>query len=192
MFFRKSQIEPLPTMMTAVKMGDRLLQMGLDEPRTAISLAGKVGLSGTAAHVVNDEAQGGRLRVAATKGGVLVDVRVVKTLRSLPYDDDAFDLVVMHSVKGLIAGMAPYTRVRSVEECLRVLRVGGRMLVIEAEPRGGLGSLIRPYPVDGHYVATGETVGALKAEGFRPVRILADREGLRFVEGHKPFPQPEG
>lgn len=191
MFFRKSQIEPLPITMTAVKMGERLLQVGLDEAATAVALAGKVGLSGTAAHVVNDEALGARIRTAAQKAGVLVDVRVVSTYRSLPYDDDAFDLVVMHSVKGLIAGMAPYTRVRSVEECLRVLRVGGRMLVIEAEPRGGLAGLIRPYPVDGHYSATGETVGALKAEGFRPVRVLADREGLRFVEGHKPAPQPQ-
>lgn len=191
MFFRKSSIEPLPITMTAVKMGDRMLQVGLDEAGTAIALAGKVGLSGTAAHVVNDEAQGAKIRAAAQKAGVLVDVKVVQTLRSLPYEDDSFDLVVMHAVKGLIAGMAPYTRIRSVEECLRVLRVGGRMLVIEAEPRGGLGSLLRPYPVDGHYAATGETVGALKNGGFRPVRILADRDGFRFVEGGKPVPQPQ-
>ena len=62
MFFRKSSIEPLPITMTAVKMGDRMLQIGLDEAGTAIALAGKVGLSGTAAHVVNDEAQGARIR----------------------------------------------------------------------------------------------------------------------------------
>ena len=190
MFFRKSKVDPLPITMTAVKMGERLLQVGLDEASTATALAAKVGLSGTAAHVVNDEALGARVRTAAEKAGVLVDVRVVSTYRSLPFEDEAFDLVVLHAVKGLIAGMAPYTRVRSVEECLRVLRVGGRMLVIEAEPRGGLGSLIRPYPVDGHYLATGETIGAFKAEGFRPVRILADREGFRFIEGHKPAPQP--
>lgn len=191
MFFRKSSSEPLPVTMTAVKMGDRLLQVGLDDTATAMALAAKVGMSGTAVHVVNDEAQGAKIRAAAQKAGILVDVRVVTTLRSLPLDDDAFDLVVMHAYKGLIAGMAPYTRIRSVEECLRVLRVGGRMMVIEAEPRGGIASLIRPYPVDGHYSATGETVGALKSGGFRPVRVLADRDGYRFVEGGKPAPQPQ-
>lgn len=191
MFFRKSTLEALPITMTAVKMGDRLLQVGLDDAATATAIAGKVGLSGSATHVVNDEGQAAKIRASAQKAGILVEVRVVSTLRSLPFDDDGFDLVVMHAVKGLIAGMAPYTRIRSVEECLRVLRVGGRMMVIEAEPRGGLGSLIRPYPVDGHYAATGETVGALKSGGFRPVRILADRDGYRFVEGSKPTPQPQ-
>ena len=191
MFFRKSSSEPLSVTMTAVKMGDRLLMVGLDDTGTAMAIAAKVGMSGSAVHVVNDEAQGARIRAAAEKAGILVDVRVVTTLRSLPLEDDGFDLVVMHSYKGLIAGMAPYTRIRSVEECLRVLRVGGRMMVIEAEPRGGLASMIRPYPVDGHYSATGETIGALKSGGFRPVRILADRDGYRFVEGGKPAPQPQ-
>ena len=129
MFFRKSKADPLPITMTAVKMGERLLQVGLDEPSPATALAAKVGLSGTAAHVVNDEALGARIRTAAEKAGVLVDVRVVSTYRSLPFDDDAFDLVVMHSVKGLIAGMAPYTRVRSVEECLRVADEAGAPIV---------------------------------------------------------------
>ena len=47
MFFRKSKVDPLPITMTAVKMGDRLLQVGLDESSTATALAARVGLSGT-------------------------------------------------------------------------------------------------------------------------------------------------
>jgi hypothetical protein len=34
-------------------------------------------------------------------------------------------------------------------------------------------------------------MGALKMEGFRPVRILADREGYRFTEGLKTTPPAE-
>ena len=115
-------------------------------------------------------------------------MRVVGTLRSMPFDDDAFDVAVVHSMKGLIAGMAPYTRVRCLEEVFRVLRSGGRAIVVEPEPRGGLGGLFHAYPVDSHYAATGETIGALRAEGFKPARLLADREGFRFVEGLKPQP----
>ncbi len=183
--FRKLDAVPLPITMTGIRMGERLLQIGVDSASLCAALAAKIGLSGTAAHVVTNEADATRLKKAAEKAGALVDVRVVTTLRSMPFDDDAFDLVVMHSMNGLIAGMAPYTRVRCLEEAHRVLRAGGRMMVIEAEPRGGLGGLIRPYPVDSHYSSTGESVGALKAEGFKPVRIIGDREGYRFVEGLK-------
>jgi len=184
---RKSpKADPLTVTMSGVRMGERLLQVGVDSAAMAIALVAKVGLSGTSAHVVASEEDAARLNAAAARAGALVDVRVVNTLRSMPFDDDSFDVVVIHSVKGLLGRMAPYTRVRCLEECHRVLRAGGRAVVIEAEPRGGLLGIVRPYPVDGHYAATGETVGALKAEGFKPVRILADREGFRFVEGLRP------
>lgn len=185
MFVRKSRIEPLPLTMTGVRAGERLLQIGIDGASLNGALAAKIGLNGTAAQVVTTEADAARARDAAAKAGALVEVRVVSTLRSLPFDDEAFDLIVFHSMHGLIARMAPYTRVRCLEEAHRVLRTGGRAVVIEPEPRGGLGGLFRQYPVDSHYAATGETLGALKAEGFKPVRILADREGYRFVEGLK-------
>lgn len=185
MFFRKTQVEPLPITMTGVRMGERLLQVGIDSAALSGALASKVGLSGTAAHVVTNEADAERVRKAAAKAGALADVRQIATLRSLPFDDESFDLIVLNSMHGLLAGMAPYTRVRCLEEAHRVLRAGGRLIVIEPEPRGGLGGLFRPYPVDSHYGSTGEAVGALKAEGFKPVRIIGDREGYRFVEGLK-------
>ena len=185
MFFRKSNIEALPITMTGVRMGERLLQIGIDSAHVTGALAAKVGLSGGAALVVTNEKDAARGREAAAKVGALLDVRVVTPLRSLPFDDESYDLIVFHSMNGLLAGMAPYTRVRCLEECHRVLRKGGRLIVFEPEPRGGLGGLFRPHDVDAHYVAGGEAVGALKAEGFKPVRILADREGYRFIEGLK-------
>jgi hypothetical protein len=39
---------------------------------------------------------------------------------------------------------------------------------------------------DPEYVAGGGTVAALQAAGFKPVRLLADREGYSFTEGMKP------
>jgi len=188
MFFRKPQLDPLPLTMIGLKAGERLLQIGVDQASLTAQLAGKVGMNGTAAHVTNNEDDATRIRKAAEKAGVLVDLRTVHTLRSMPWDDEAFDVAVLHSLKGLLQGMAPYTRVRCLEELHRVLRIGGRLLVIEPEPRGGFGGVFRSFPVDGHYAATGETLGALRSEGFRPVRVLADREGFRFVEGLKPQP----
>lgn len=191
MFFRKPQLDPLPLTMIGLKAGERLLQIGLDQASLTAQLAAKVGMNGTAVHVTNNEDDATRIRHAAAKAGVLLDLRVVHTLRSIPFDDEAFDVAVIHSMKGLLQGMAPYTRVRCLEEIHRVLRIGGRLLVVEPEPRGGFGGVFRSFPVDGHYAATGETIGALRSEGFKPVRVIADREGYRFVEGLKPQPPAE-
>jgi hypothetical protein len=48
MFLRKTRIEPLPVTMSAVRMGERVLQIGVDDPAVASAIAGKAGLSGNA------------------------------------------------------------------------------------------------------------------------------------------------
>jgi ubiquinone/menaquinone biosynthesis C-methylase UbiE len=183
--FKKLAGEPLPLTMAGVRAGERLLQLGIDSAKLIAMLAAKVGMNGTAAHVVTNESDAARVRDAAAQEGVLIDVKMTGTLRSIPFEDESFDLVVIHSMSGLVAGMAPYTRVRCLEEVHRVLRPGGRVLVIEPEPRGGLAGIFRSHAVDGHYLASGETAGSLKAEDFKAARVLADREGYRFVEGLK-------
>ena len=64
---------------------------------------------------------------------------------------------------------------------------GGRLVVIEAGPAdgGGLGGLLGRRRAD-PYVEAGGAVPALEAAGFRPVRVLGEREGYRFIEGLKP------
>jgi hypothetical protein len=65
-----------------------------------------------------------------------------------------------------------------------VLRPGGRVVAIEAGKRSGLGALLRPVPASQvSYDQTGGTVASLEQGGFAPVRILGDREGLKFTEG---------
>ena len=49
MFLRKSRLEPLPVTMSAVRMGERVLQVGIDDATIAAAIAAKVGLSGNAA-----------------------------------------------------------------------------------------------------------------------------------------------
>jgi hypothetical protein len=73
-------------------------------------------------------------------------------------------------------------RVFCVQETGRVLRSGGRCLVVEQAMRGGLGALFSRRQLDRLYAAGGARA-ALEAEGFAGVRILADRDGIRFTEG---------
>jgi hypothetical protein len=56
------------------------------------------------------------------------------------------------------------------------------LILIEAADRGGLLGLIGRQKANPHYLAAGGAEGTLRAEGFKAVRVLAEREGLRFVE----------
>jgi SAM-dependent methyltransferase len=172
--------------MCGVQRGERVLQVGVDDPTTLGLIAAKAGMSGTAACVVADEAAGRRARSGADKVGVLVEVAVAAPTAPLPHADAAFDVVVVHSVSGLLAGLGSTDRQALLGECGRVLRPGGRVVAIERGTREGLASLLKSTPAaQGAFDAEGGCVRALQAAGFSPVRALGDREGLRFSEGFK-------
>src|SRR4029434_1273177 len=116
MFLRKSRIEPLPVTMSAVRMGERVLQIGVDDPAVASAIAAKVGLSGHAAIAVTDDRDAARAHGAAANAGVLVDVKVT-SLAALPFDDDAFDLIIVHSARGLLSDLDENTRTAAMREC---------------------------------------------------------------------------
>ncbi len=183
--FRRLDIDPLAVSMAGVKLGERLLQIGIDDAALAGQLAAKTGLSGTAAHVVASDGEAVRVNRGAKKAGVLVDVRVGHLYR-LPFDDGAFDLVVIHSAGAQLASAAHDKRVAVLRDALRVLRPGGRLLAIEAGTPTGLRSMLRSTPgAQAAYDAAGGTAAALREAGFAAVRDLGDREGLKFAEGVK-------
>ena len=184
MFLRKSRIEPLPVTMSAVRMGERVLQIGVDDPALASAIAAKVGLSGNAAIAVTDDRDAARAHSAAANAGVLVDVKVTP-LAPMPFDNDAFDLVIVHSMRGLLSLLDSNARVETMSEWHRVVRHGGRVVTIEPGAVSGIKSLIQPRRVDDAYEGSGGVVAALEMVGFRPVRLLADREGYKFAEGIK-------
>ncbi len=171
--------------MAGLRLGDKVLQIGSGDPRLIAMLAAKVAISGQASALVPDDGSADRIRRAAQAGGVLVDVKVAP-LRTPPFAQGWFDVVV---IPELIGAMRPHERVGTLQGARQVLRVGGRCLVIEAAPRGGLGALFSGRALDPHYRSQGGAEPALRAEGFRPVRTLAERQGLLFTEGMKPDPQ---
>jgi ubiquinone/menaquinone biosynthesis C-methylase UbiE len=167
--------------MVGVRMGDRFLQIGCGDGRMFATLAAKVGLTGRAAAIDEAATAVERARKIVEREGVLADVSTGHYAQ-LPFDPESFDLVVLDDV---LAARRPEQRVAAVREALRVLRPGGRCMVVEPAPRGGLAGLLGPGGADPRYRATGGAETALAAEGFRATRTLAEREGLVFAEGIK-------
>lgn len=168
--------------MVGVKLGDRLLQIGCGDGGLLAALGSKVGLTGRACGVEPDANQAVRARATAEREGVLVEV-VVAPYGMLPYDDESFDVI---AVRDVIGALRPYERVRCLQDAYRVLRPGGRIIVIEAAERGGLGKFLTDRSADPSYANAGRASGALRAEGFAPVRVIAEREGFAFTEGTRP------
>jgi SAM-dependent methyltransferase len=185
MFLKKDDPYRLIVGMTGVKMGETFVQVGCAHGGRLAAVAGRVGLSGRAVVVAPDASSAARARKGAEDAGVLVEVEVALPTR-LPLADGAFDLAVVDDTAGLFGTMRPEDRVAAVRELARVLRQGGRVLVVGAVPRGGLGAVLSRTRHGPPFVASGDAIKSLEADGFRPVRTLAEREGLVFVEGIKP------
>jgi len=167
--------------MTGVKMGDRIVQVGCPDGDRLAAIASKVGLSGRAVAIVPDDRSAARVRKGAARAGVLVELDLAPPTR-LPPADAAFDLVVVDDTGGLLGTMGAEDCTLTVREALRVLRPGGRIMVIGSAPRTGLGALLSRTRGGPPF----DPKPSLQAGGCCAVRTLAEREGLVFVEGMKP------
>jgi SAM-dependent methyltransferase len=187
MFLRKSTVarEPLAIAMSGVRMGDRLLQIGVDDPAVLGALAAKVGMSGHAAIVALDERSAARARAGVADASALADVTVAAD-GALPFPAGSFDVVVIHGITGLLTAYGDEHRARLLSQVLHVTRNGGRVIVTEPGERTGFKAMLAPAPKrDERYDQGGGTVAAMEEAGFRPVRLLADRDGIRFTEALK-------
>src|ERR671931_406409 len=177
MFLKRSDPYALLVGMVGVKMGDRVVQIGCAHGGRLGAVAAKVGLSGRAVVVVPDETSASRARKGAANAGVLVEVEMGAPMH-LPVEDAAFDVAVVDDTGGVVGALRPEERIPSVRELVRVLRPGGRVILIGAAPRGGLGALLSRAQSGPPFAASGDAGKALQADGFKSVRTLAEREGL--------------
>jgi ubiquinone/menaquinone biosynthesis C-methylase UbiE len=171
--------------MTGVSLGDRLLYVGCTDASMLGAIGSKVGLSGRVCALVSDHDDAARAKRAAESAGFLLELET-GDLSRLPFEDAAFNLIVIDNQLGLLARMRPEHRVALVKECFRTLAPRGRVVIVERAPRGGLGALLSRSEgpaADPVYRASGGAVAALEAEGFRAARLLAERGGLSFFEG---------
>lgn len=185
MFLKRQDPFGLIVGMTGVKLGDRLLQVGCANGGRLGAIAGKVGLSGRAVAVVPDEGSANRAQKGAADAGALVEVEVGPPTK-LTFEADSFDLAVVDETAGLLGALENEDRAIAIRELLRILRPGGRAMLVGAAPRSGLTRLFGGGQTTSSFVMSGDANAVLESQGFKLVRTLAERDGLVFVEGVKP------
>jgi hypothetical protein len=172
--------EPLPVTMTGVRMGERVLQIGITDSALTGALAAKPGLSGHAAIVVAIDAAADRARRAGEEAGVLVDIQVT-ALDAFTHDGPPFDAVIVHAGDSGVIALSAEGRIAMLTRCWGALRAGGRVVTIENLPKSGLAGLLgRSAPLP-----TADWMEHARAAGFHLARVLGEGEGFRFVEGLK-------
>lgn len=174
----------LSVSMTGVKLGDRVVFVGVPDAARIAAIAAKVGLSGRAVALTSDDEAVARVHKAAADAGVLVDTEMGDATR-LPFRDGEFDIAVVDDTRAMLEQLSDTDRSTAVREVARILRPGGRLLLIGGAEPTGLSKLISKVPAS-PLVLSGRVNALLEQCGFGIVRTLAEREGLVFVEGLKP------
>jgi SAM-dependent methyltransferase len=180
-WFRPAALDPLSVSMAGAKLGDRVLVVGCSDPRLIAALAAKTGLSGRACAVDESSELATAAGRVALKEGTLVETSSTPPT-ALAFERGSFDLVVLRDV---LATRDRQSRQLIVREAGRVLRPGGRCMVIDTLGRGGMAALLGAHPPSPTDDGAGEAIEILKSQGFVAVRTLAERDGLRFVEAIK-------
>ena len=180
-FRRMRAMDPLQVAMTGIRMGEKYLQIFCSDVTLTRGLAAKAGLSGEAALLAADEPQAARARGAAAKEGVLIDLKVASP-GTLDWPDAAFDMIVVDNTGDSYSALADNARAVLLESARRVLRAGGRIELVERIGGGLFGGSSQPPEA---YAKAGGAEGTFRAAGFKPVRMLAEKDGYRFVEGLK-------
>jgi ubiquinone/menaquinone biosynthesis C-methylase UbiE len=185
-YLRKSELEPLAISMCGLKLGHRFLVIGTSDLELVARLAGKVGLTGRACLLDESGERTTAAAAAVEQQGALVE-SFTAPVTALPFEAGAFDAVVMRNA---LAAIEPPRRPTAMGEVFRVVRPGGRCIAIEDLPKTGIRALVRGRG-GGTPSAGAIAVQLLTTAGFRGVRLLAEREGIAFVEGVKAAGQPD-
>jgi len=169
--------EPLIAAMTAIRTGDRLLIIGCGAAKVIAQIAGRPGISGRACAVDVAADRTARAAAAAQREGALLEVETAP-FNALPFATDTFDVVVINHV---LPQLERAQQVPCAAEAARVVRGGGRCVVVQPGRAGGLAGIFGGRS----RMMAADVEGILTSAGLRAVRTIAERDGMLFVEGAK-------
>jgi SAM-dependent methyltransferase len=160
--------------MIGARAGDHVLVAGTPDPALIAALAATTGLNGETL-VVNPGAARAALEAAAGEAGALIEF--ADDVDGFPDADASADLVVLALT---IATIEPDTRTRLLAEAFRLLRPGGRLVVVDGVRRTGpFANAPAPTPADA-------ILPWIVAAGGRAARQLGSAEGVTYYEAQQP------
>ena len=167
--------------MVGVRSGDHVIVVGAADPDLPAELALVTGLNGQT--LVVDRVAGRResVEAAARRAGALLDFAEADPA-SLPASAESIDILV------IAVGLASLTtdeRAASVNEAMRVLRPGGRVIVIE----GGKASTRSGRHDERPDLTADAILALLTIAGAKATRTLATVGGVTYHEARKPRTQ---
>jgi ubiquinone/menaquinone biosynthesis C-methylase UbiE len=175
-WFRKG-LSPHQTALAMVgaKTGDQVVIVGAGDVDLSAQIALVTGLNGQTM-VIDREETRARLEAAASRAGALVEFSAAPP-SALPVRAGSVDVVVV--TVGL-AAVTPPERALAVAEAMRVLRPGGRTVVVEGvATKGSAGAGSPDLPAD-------DVLALLTKAGGKAVRTLATAGGRTYYEARKP------
>lgn len=163
--------------MIGAKPGDRVAMLGASADLAA-ALALVTGLNGQTLVVDENAAARTAVEAAAARAGALVDFEQ-GPLHGPALEDGRFDIVVLAAA---LTPRADDERDAIVYAAARLLRPGGRLVVVDGRKAGGMLRFGKTHP----RLDPPAALAMLERAGFRATRQLADTEGLAFYEARKP------
>ena len=164
--------------MVGAKPGSTVVLAGGGDPALAAEIALVTGLNGRTLVVDPSVDERARIEAAAARAGALIDIETAP-LTKLPVIDGTFDIAVVNEL-----GDPGVNRDQTVREAARVVRTGGRVVVIEGKKTAGLRKLWSGGG-DRDTIAADEIIAVLGAAGLRATRLLGSAEGVSYFEGTK-------
>jgi ubiquinone/menaquinone biosynthesis C-methylase UbiE len=163
--------------MIGAKPGQQVLIVGAGDGQLPAAVASVTGLNGRTLVIDPSPSAEARVSAAAAEEGVLVDFEPA-AVASFAAPADGFDIAVVHRSLG-----SPNVPAQVLNATARLLRPGGRVIVIEGGMTGGWRGIgQRPIPP----ALAGATIrDLLTAAGLRAARILAETDGVIYIEGAK-------
>jgi ubiquinone/menaquinone biosynthesis C-methylase UbiE len=161
--------------MVGVKSADQVVVVGAADADLPAQLALITGLNGQTLVVDRAEARA-RVEAAAARAGALVEFAEAPPT-ALPLAAESADVLVMAFGLGSLGADARHA---AIGEAMRVLRPGGRAIVIE-----GITTARASTPPE-RTIEADEVLARLNSAGGKAARLLATVNGRAYVEARKP------
>ena len=183
-FARRSDPHLLAVSMTGVKMGDRVAFVGCAHAGRLAAVAARVGLSGRAVAIVQDERAAGR-REKEPSRPACSSMSTSPRRPNCPWRTPRSTLRWSMTRQACSAGCRPPSGPPPFASWPGFSAREGASSSSAHHRRPASPGCWRKRPMR-RFAASGDANAALAADGFGIVRTLAEREGLVFVEGIKP------